>query len=138
MVAAATYNGTTGSADDGRSSGVQDLNIFYDTGHMAFLTISSVLVLLMIPGVGFFYSGLARRKSALQLILLSMIAVGVVGFQWFFWGYSLVFGRGTGGRGFIGDLSQFGLRQTLAQPNGSAFVPDILFCLYQGMFASIT
>ncbi|KAG5984053.1 hypothetical protein E4U55_006188 [Claviceps digitariae] len=138
MVAAATYNGTTGSADDGYSSGVQDLNIFYDTGNMAFLTISSVLVLLMIPGVGFFYSGLARRKSALQLILLSMIAVGVVGFQWFFWGYSLVFSRGTGGNGLIGDLSQFGLMKTLGQPNGSASLPDILFCLYQGMFASIT
>ncbi|QPG93948.1 hypothetical protein C2857_003751 [Epichloe festucae Fl1] len=138
MVAEATYNGTTGSADDGYSSGVQDLNIFYDTGHLTFLTICSVLVLLMIPGVGFFYSGLARRKSALQLILLSMVAVGVVGFQWFFWGYSLVFGRGTGGRGFIGDLSQFGLMKTLGQPNGSANLPDILFCLYQGMFASIT
>ncbi|KAG5997684.1 hypothetical protein E4U54_002326 [Claviceps lovelessii] len=138
MVAAATYNGTTGAADDGYSSGVQDLNIFYDTGNMVFLTMSAVLVLLMIPGVGFFYSGLARRKSALQLILLSMIAVGVVGFQWFFWGYSLVFSRGTGGNGFIGDLSQFGLMKTLGEPNGSTNIPDILFCLYQGMFASIT
>lgn len=105
---------------------------------MVFLTMSAVLVLLMIPGVGFFYSGLARRKSALQLILLSMIAVGVVGFQWFFWGYSLVFSRGTGGNGFIGDLSQFGLMKTLGEPNGSTNIPDILFCLYQGMFASIT
>ncbi|QUC16590.1 uncharacterized protein UV8b_00831 [Ustilaginoidea virens] len=130
------YNGTTGSADEGYSSGVQDLNIFYDTGNLAFLTISSVLVLLMIPGVGFFYSGLARRKSALQLILLSMLSVAIVGFQWFFWGYSLTFSRT--GNFFLGDLSQFGLRKTLAQPNGSASLPDILFCLYQGMFASIT
>ncbi|KAK2601601.1 hypothetical protein QQS21_004836 [Conoideocrella luteorostrata] len=136
MVAAATYNGTAGTADDGRSSGVQDLNMFYDTGHLAFLTVSSVLVLLMIPGVGFFYGGLARRKSALQLILLSMISVAVVGFQWFFWGYSLAFSRT--GSSFLGDLTQFGLMNTLAQPNGSANLPDILFCLYQGMFASIT
>ncbi|KAG6113185.1 hypothetical protein E4U13_003975 [Claviceps humidiphila] len=134
MGLAMDYNGTTGSADDGYSSGVQDLN----TGHMVFLVISSVLVLLMIPGVGFFYSGLARRKSALQLILLSMISVSVVGFQWFFWGYSLVFSRGTSGKGLIGDLSHFGLRKTLGQPSGSGDVPDILFCLYQGMFASIT
>ncbi|OAQ66264.1 ammonium transporter MEP2 [Pochonia chlamydosporia 170] len=133
---AAEYNGTTGTADAGYSTNVQNLNIFYETGNLAFMTISSVLVLLMIPGVGFFYSGLARRKSALQLVLLSMLSVAVIGFQWFFWGYSLTFSRT--GNAFFGDLSQFGLMKTLAQPNGSSFVPDILFCLYQGMFAAIT
>lgn len=103
---------------------------------MAYITISAVLVLLMIPGVGFFYSGLARRKSALQLVLLSMLSVAVVGFQWFLWGYSLAFSRT--GNAFLGDLSQFGLMKTIAQPNGSSALPDILLCLYQGMFASIT
>jgi ammonium transporter, Amt family len=136
MSAAAEYNGTTDKADAGYSTGVEDLNIFYDTGHMTFLVICSVLVLLMIPGVGFFYSGLARRKSALSLILLSMMSVAVIGFQWFFWGYSLTFSRT--GNAFLGDLTQFGLMKTIAQPNGSAVLPDILFCLYQGMFASIT
>ncbi|KAL6879955.1 ammonium permease [Trichoderma longibrachiatum] len=130
------YNGTTGKADSGRSSGVSDLNIFYDTGNMAWITVSAALVLLMIPGVGFFYSGLARRKSALSLILLSMVSVGVISFQWFFWGYSLAFSRT--GNAFLGDLTQFGLLKTLAQPNGSSNIPDILFCLYQGMFAAIT
>ncbi|KHN97286.1 ammonium permease [Metarhizium album ARSEF 1941] len=133
---ASQYNGTTGTADAGYSTNVHDLNIFYDTGNLTFLTMSSVLVLLMIPGVGFFYSGLARRKSALQLVLLSMLSVAVIGFQWFFWGYSLTFART--GNAFLGDLSQFGLMKTLAQPNGSAFLPDILLCLYQGMFAAIT
>lgn len=103
---------------------------------MAFMTISAVLVLLMIPGVGFFYSGLARRKSALSLILLSMVSVGVISFQWFFWGYSLTFSRT--GSVFLGDLTQFGLMKTLGQPNGSTNTPDILFCLYQCMFAAIT
>ncbi|KAH6603161.1 ammonium permease [Trichoderma cornu-damae] len=130
------YNGTSGTADSGRSSGVSDLNIFYNTGHEAWITVSSALVLLMIPGVGFFYSGLARRKSALSLILLSMVSVGIISFQWFFWGYSLAFSRT--GNAFLGDLTQFGLMKTLAQPNGSANLPDILFCLYQGMFAAIT
>lgn len=133
---ATAYNGTNSTADDGSSTGASNLNVFYDTGHLAFLTVSSVLVLLMIPGVGFFYSGLARRKSALQLVLLSMLSVAVIGFQWFFWGYSLAFSRT--GNAFLGDLSQFGLMKTIAQPNGSSFLPDILFCLYQGMFASIT
>jgi Amt family ammonium transporter len=135
-MSAVAYNGTDDKADNGYSSGVHDLNIFYDTGHMAFMTISAVLVLLMIPGVGFFYSGLARRKSALSLILLSMVSVGVISFQWFFWGYSLTFSRT--GSVFLGDLTQFGLMKTLGQPNGSTNTPDILFCLYQGMFAAIT
>jgi Amt family ammonium transporter len=103
---------------------------------MTWIVVSSALVLLMIPGVGFYYSGLARRKSALSLLLLSMVSVGVISFQWFFWGYSLTFSRT--GNAFLGDLTQFGLMKTLAQPNGSANLPDILFCLYQGMFAAIT
>jgi len=67
---------------------------------------SSALVLLMIPGVGFFYSGLARRKSALSLIWLSLMSVAVISFEWFFWGYSLAFSH-TAGK-FIGDLSNIG------------------------------
>ena len=97
----------------------------------------SALVLLMIPGVGLFYSGLSRRKSALSLIMLSLISAAVVDFQWFFWGYSLTFSH-TGGP-FLGNLSNFGLMKTLAQPSvGSTNLPDLLFCLYQGMFAAIT
>ena len=98
---------------------------------------SSALVLLMVPGVGFFYSGLARRKSALALIWLSLMSIAVVGFQWFFWGYSLTFSH-TGSK-YIGDLTNFGLMKVLGQPSvGSSKLPDLLFCLYQGMFAAIT
>lgn len=97
----------------------------------------SALVLLMVPGVGFFYSGLARRKSALSLILLTLLSIAVIGFQWFFWGYSLTFSHT--GSSFIGDLSNFGLMKVLGQPSvGSSKLPDILFMLYQGMFAAIT
>lgn len=103
---------------------------------MTWLLTCSLLVLLMIPGVGLFYSGLARRKSALELLLLSMISLAIVTFQWYFWGYSLTFSR-TGGP-FLGDLTMIGLQDTMAEPNGSAVLPDILFCLYQGMFAAIT
>jgi Amt family ammonium transporter len=91
----------------------------------------------MVPGVGFFYSGLARRKSALALIWLSLISTAISGFQWFFWGYSLTFSHT--GSDFIGDLSNFGLMKVLGQPSvGSTKVPDLLFCLYQGMFSAIT
>lgn len=85
----------------------------------------------------FFYSGLARRKSALSLIWLSIMAVGVTCFQWFFWGYSLTFSH-TAGR-FIGDLSNFGFMDVLARPSvGSDRIPDLLFAVYQGMFSAIT
>ena len=85
----------------------------------------------------FFYSGLARRKSALSLIWLSLMATGITSLQWFFWGYSLAFSHSAGK--FIGDLSNFGFRNVLAQPSvGSDRIPDLLFAVYQGMFASIT
>jgi len=131
------YNGTTGEADAGYSSEVADLNLFYQSGNLAWLMTCSALVLLMIPGVGLFYSGLARRKSALSLIMLSLLSIAIVDFQWFFWGYSLAFSHT--GSSFIGDLSNFGLMKTLAQPSvGSTAIPDLMFCLYQGMFAAIT
>ncbi|KAJ5902142.1 Ammonium transporter 1 [Penicillium taxi] len=129
-----TYNGT---GADGGDSLTEDLNIWYNAGDIAWVITSSALVLLMIPGVGFFYSGLARRKSALSLIWLSIMSCGVVTFQWFFWGYSLAFSH-SGGK-YIGDLANFGMKGVLAQPSvGSSKVPDILFSIFQGMFAAIT
>jgi Amt family ammonium transporter len=87
--------------------------------------------------VRFFYSGLARRKSALSLIWLSIMAAAVVNFQWFFWGYSLAFSH-TSGR-FIGNLENFGYMNVLARPSiASASIPDIMYAVYQGMFAAIT
>ncbi|KAJ5771002.1 uncharacterized protein N7511_003053 [Penicillium nucicola] len=128
------YNGTIATGGD---SLTEDLNIFYDSGDIAWVIVSSALVLLMIPGVGFFYSGLARRKSALSLIWLSIMSVGVVSFQWFFWGYSLAFSHSAGS--YIGDLENIGFRNVLAAPSvGSSKVPDLLFAIFQGMFASIT
>ena len=85
----------------------------------------------------FFYSGLARRKSALSLIWLSIAATALISFQWFFWGYSLVFSRGASA--FIGDLEHIGFRNVLGAPSiGSAKIPDLMFAVYQGMFAAIT
>lgn len=87
--------------------------------------------------LSFFYSGLARRKSALSLIWLSIMSVGVVSFQWFFWGYSLAFSH-TAGK-YIGDLQNFGFMNVLAAPSvGGSKVPDLLFAIFQGMFAAIT
>ena len=128
------YNGT---ASTGGDSLTENLNVYYQSGDIAWMITSTALVLLMIPGVGFFYSGLARRKSALSLISLSILATAVVSFQWFFWGYSLAFSHSGGP--FIGDLANFGYKGVLGQPSvGSDRIPDLVFALYQGMFASIT
>ncbi|KAK5132903.1 ammonium transporter Amt1 [Meristemomyces frigidus] len=128
------YNGTIPAGGD---SLTQNLNVFYESGDIAWMLTSTALVLLMIPGVGFFYSGLARRKSALSLIWLSVMATAVTTFQWFFWGYSLAFSHKAGP--FIGALDNVGFMNVLAQPSvGSSRIPDLMFAIYQGMFAAIT
>lgn len=62
------------TADDGTAT-------VYDLGDIAWVLASTALVWLMIPGVGFFYSGLLRRKNALSMIWLSMMCIAVVSFQ---------------------------------------------------------
>ncbi len=60
----------------------------------------------MIPGLGYLYSGLTRRKNALHLLMITIAAMAVVLFQWFFWGYSLTFS--DTGNDFLGNLQNFG------------------------------
>jgi Amt family ammonium transporter len=65
------------------------------------------------------------------------MSIGVVSFQWFFWGYSLAFSH-TAGK-YIGNLDNFGFKGVLGAPSvGSTKVPDLLFAVFQGMFAAIT
>ncbi len=91
----------------------------------------------VLTALSFFYSGLARRKSALSLIWLSLMATAVTTFQWFFWGYSLTFSHQAGK--FIGTLDNIGFRNVLARPSvGSVRIPDLMFAVYQGMFSAIT
>ena len=85
----------------------------------------------MIPGLGFLYSGLARRKSALSMIWACMGSFSVITFQWYFWGYSLAFSP-SGTSGFIGDLKHFGLTNTLGAPSpASPLIPELLYSFYQ-------
>ncbi len=66
-----------------------------------------------------------------------MMATGVTSFQWFFWGYSLSFSHSAGK--FMGNLDNIGFRNVLGAPSvGSPRIPDLLFAVYQGMFAAIT
>lgn len=89
------------------------------------------MVVVMVPGLGFLYSGLARRKSALSMIIVCMGAISVITFQWYFWGYSLAFSA-QATNGFIGDLNHFGLINTLGAPSGgSPLIPELLYSFYQ-------
>jgi ammonium transporter, Amt family len=96
------------------------------------------MVLVMVPGLGFLYSGLARRKSALSMIWACMGSMSVITFQWYFWGFSLAFSP-TATNGFIGDLHFFGLMNTLGAPSpGSPLIPGLLYAFYQMQFCAVT
>ena len=67
-----------------------------DTGDTAWMLASSALVLLMTPGLAFFYGGMVRAKSVLNMIMMSVSAMGVVTVLWVLYGYSLAFGNDVG------------------------------------------
>ena len=109
-----------------------------DTGDTAWMLISTALVLLMTPGLAFFYGGLVRRKNVLSIMMQCFILIGVISIQWVLFGYSLAFGPSQGG--FIGGLSYLGLSGVSVEPNAdyAATIPHVLFMLFQMMFAVIT
>jgi ammonium transporter len=106
-----------------------------DTGTTAWLLASTALVMLMTPGVGFFYGGLVRRKNFISMVALSFIAFALVSIQWVIVGYSLAFGQDIGG--FIGNLEFVGL-SGVGMDAGDAAYPPILFMVFQLVFAAIT
>lgn len=111
--------------------GTENVNKWFQSGDQAYIIVASAMVMVMIPGLGFLYSGLARRKSALSMIWACMASLSVVTFQWYFWGYSLAFSP-TATNGYIGNMRNFGLMNTLADPSpGSPLVPNLLYAFYQ-------
>jgi Amt family ammonium transporter len=111
-----------------------------DSGDTAWILASSALVLLMTPGLAFFYGGLARRKNSTATIMYSFMAMGLVGVVWVLWGYSLAFGPDVGGLGLIGNLEWFGLAGVSATEAGpyADNIPHQTFMIFQAMFAIIT
>ena len=98
---------------------------------------STALVLLMTPGLAFFYGGLVRGKNAAATIMQAFVMLGVAGVAWVLWGYSLAFGPDLGG--FIGNLEWFGLRNVGMEPGPySDTIPHLTFMSFQMMFAVIT
>jgi Amt family ammonium transporter len=110
-----------------------------NTGDTAWLLMSAALVLLMTPGLAFFYGGMVRAKSVLNMMMMSFIAIGIVSILWVLFGYSVAFG--DTGNGLWGGLGQIGLGELIGQTasNGGYYpIPALVFAMFQLMFAIIT
>jgi Amt family ammonium transporter len=108
-----------------------------DTGDTAFVLASAALVMVMTPGLAFFYGGLVRRKNFLAIMMQSFISMGVVTTIWVLVGYSLAFSGDVGG--VIGNLNWFGLRHVGELPGPWApRIPGAAHFVFQEMFAIIT
>lgn len=110
----------------------------FDTGNTAFMLISTSLVMLMTPGLAFFYGGLVGRKSVLTIMMQSFVSLGITTVLWYTVGYSLCFSGDIGG--IIGNLDMAFLRGISIHDALSANnnIPLLVFVAYQMMFAVIT
>lgn len=122
----------------GASAGAFDAKAI-NSGDTAWVLVSSALVMLMTPAVGFFYGGMVTSKNVVSVIKQSLVILGLVSVQWVVIGYSLVFGKDTG-LGIIGGLNFFGLAGVGYAPNAdyAGTIPQLAFMTFQGMFAIIT
>ena len=115
------------------AASAQDAAPAINQADTAWMLMATALVLLMTPALAFFYGGLVRSKSALNTMMMSVIALGFVGVLWAIAGYSLAFAPGNA---LIGDFSRAFLNGVTPDPQGT--IPHVLFMAYQGTFAIIT
>jgi Amt family ammonium transporter len=102
----------------------------------AWMIVASALVLLMTPGLAFFYGGMVSKKNVISTMLQSFIALGVITLVWVFFGFSLAFGDSVNGWGIIGNPIQYAFLDNLHMNNSN--IPYLLFALFQLKFAVIT
>ena len=110
-----------------------------DTGDTAWMVVASAFVLLMTPGLAFFYGGMVDKKHIISTMLQSFVALGVISVLWVLVGFSLCFGDSLGG--VVGDPRTFlAFRGVGLSPNAdfAGTVPFLLFALFQLKFAIIT
>jgi Amt family ammonium transporter len=108
-----------------------------DSGDTAWVLMSAALVMLMTPGLAFFYGGLVRRKNYLSVLMQCFIVLAALSIQWVLFGYSLAFAPSDG---FWGGFKWFGLNGVGLEPYAgySATIPHQAFMIFQAMFAIIT
>ena len=116
----------------------------YDTGSTAFMPVCAMLVLLMTPGLAFFYGGLSRRKNVVNTMIMVFSAIGIVAITWTICGWSLAYG-GDGSSPFFGGFDQLGflggvtdmLAEAEAVPEDATY-PTIINFIFQMAFCMIT
>lgn len=109
----------------------------FDSGNTGFMLIATSLVMLMTPGLAFFYGGLVGRKNVLSIMMQSFVSMGVTTILWYAVGFSLCFSGGEGG--IIGNLDMAFLKGVDPMtPFGGGGIPMFVFFAYQMMFAIIT
>ena len=116
----------------------------YDTGSTAFMLVCAMLVLLMTPGLAFFYGGLSRRKNVVNTMIMVFSAIGIVAITWTICGWSLAYG-GDGSSPFFGGFDQLGflggvtdmLAEAEAIPEDTTY-PAIIDFIFQMAFCMIT
>jgi len=109
-----------------------------NSGDTAWVLISTALVILMTPAVGFFYGGMVRKKSILSTIMMCFATLFLISVQWVLFGYTLAFGPTKGG--LIGGLNWLGLLGVGQTPNldYAATIPALAFMMFQAAFAIVT
>lgn len=108
-----------------------------NSGNISWMLTSSALVLLMTPGLAFFYGGLVKRKNTVNTMMSSVSIMGLASVLWVLIGFSLSFSGDFGG--IIGNLNWFGLNSVGAAPGPyAATIPNLCFAIFQMMFAIIT
>ena len=116
----------------------------YDTGSTAFMLVCAMLVLLMTPGLAFFYGGLSRRKNVVNTMIMVFSAIGIMAITWTICGWSLAYG-GDGSSPFFGGFDQLGflggvtdmLAEAEAVPEDATY-PTIINFIFQMAFCMIT
>jgi ammonium transporter, Amt family len=110
------------------------------SGDTALVLVSAGLVMLMTPGLAFFYGGLVRAKNVVHTMNLSIVCMAIVGVLWALVGYSIAFSPGGGLDKVVGGLAWIGLSGVgdAPEPSLSATIPHSAFMLFQAMFAVIT
>lgn len=116
----------------------------YDTGSTAFMLVCAMLVLLMTPGLAFFYGGLSRRKNVVNTMIMAFSAIGIVAITWTICGWSLAYG-GDGSSPFFGGFDQLGflggvtdmLAEAETVPEDTTY-PTIINFIFQMAFCIIT
>ena len=110
----------------------------FDSGITGFMLLATSLVMLMTPGLAFFYGGLAGRRNILGIMIQSFVSMGITTIMWYLFGYSLCFSGGAGG--VIGDLNKAFMHGVTLNSaySGNPKLPEFVFMSYQMMFAIIT